>query len=382
MMDQANRPPTEKEQLVASVVIISHNGRSYLNDCLASVLDQDFPREQYEVVVADNASRDGSADFVEQNYPTVRVLRLDHNYGPGVAIHHVLPHLRGRYMAYLNQDAVAHRHWLAELVDVITAHPLAGVIESNMILPEWPEYEGRRREGLVERAYVCDLTPLIVHDFRTVPVTPTTPPIQLLSAYGGGCIFNPQIIEKLGYWFDPDFFAYFDDIDLGLRLNAAGYQVMLAPRSVIYHNTDWQFTWDRRSVRRAFLSTRNMFLVFYKLSYISELIILLPRLFLGKMLKAGQACHSAIGRVAYALAAIPLLLVGFIAALLKIPAYRQRRKLTLSHRKMKSGWLVSRLLNPGWQPDQAIWTGCAGDTEDDRSVPNLSAGVEGEGAES
>jgi len=342
-------------QPLVSVVVVSYNGLDLLPACLDSVLDQDFPRGQYEVLVMDNASQDGSAEFVEANYPGVRLMRLDRNNGPCEAIHRALVHMRGQFLAYINQDAVAHRRWLAELVEVITAHPRAGLVESNMILPQWPEYDVRQRDELVERAYVCDLTPLGVHDFRVVRVTPATPPIPVLSAYGAGCIVNPAVIEKLGYWLDSDFFAYFDDIDLGLRLNAADYQVLLAPRSVVYHHTDWHFKWDRRSLRRAFLSTRNMFLAFYKISYASELVALAPRLMLGKLLKAGQLSGSLLGRAAYALAATPMLLVGLAAALWRMPAYRGRRALTLSVRKKERGWLTEALLNPGWKPDPAIW---------------------------
>jgi len=373
MTDQTIRPKTEEKEFLVSVVIVTYNGRKYLDDCLASVLDQDFPREQYEVVVVDNASRDGSADFVEQNYPTVRVLRFDHNYGPGVAFDHAFPHLRGQFPAYLNQDIVAHRRWLAELVDVITSHPQAGLVESNMILPLWPEYKGLDREGLIERAYVCDVTPFGTHEFHVVPVTPTTPPIPVLAAYCAGCIMNPRIMEKLGYWADPGFFAYADDLDLGLRLNAAGYQVLLAPRSVVYHDTPWP-RWSVRDLRRALWVTRNTILAFYKISYTSEFMILLPRLLLGKLLKAGQHCRSLVGRAAYALVATPLLLAGLTAGLLKMPSYRQLRRLTLSQRKMERGWLTDRVLNPGWQPDPTIWRDRASRAKDSKSVAKLSLG--------
>jgi GT2 family glycosyltransferase len=374
MTNQLTQLTIDEKKFLVSVVVIAYNGRRYLNDCLASIIQQDFPAGQYEVVVVDNASHDGSADFIEQNYPGVRVLRFEHNYGPDEAFNRVLPHLHGKYIAYLNQDAVADRHWLAELVEVITTHPRAGLVESNMILSQWSEYNGRYQEAPIEWAHICDLTPYGVHDFHKVPVTPTTAPIPLLSAYCAGCIFNPQIIDKLGYFLDPEFFAYFDDIDLGLRLNAAGYEVLLAPRSVIYHDTDWYFKWDRRSVRRAFLSTRNMFLVFYKLCYPSEFLILLPRLLLGKILKATQTSRSLLGWIIYAVAALPLLLIGLSAAVLKMPGYYERRRLTMSRRIMQRGWLVHRLLNPGWQPDRTIWAGRPGLAEDHQPVAHPSLG--------
>ncbi len=355
-MVQMPATPIESSQLLVSIVIVSYNGRSYIAACLDSVLDQDLKREQYEVIVADNASQDGTADFVEQNYPQVRVLRLERNYGPGEALQRAREQVRGKLIAYLNQDAVAHRRWLSELYDAITSHPQAGIVESNMILSKWPEYyETRSRDSVVERAFICDLTRYGIQDFRIVPVTPSSPPIPLLSAYGAGCILRPEVLDRLGYWFDPGFFAYFDDIDLGLRLNAAGYQVLLAPRSLVYHDTIWLFEWNWRSIRRAFLSTRNMVLVFYKLAYTSEFIRLLPILLLGKLVRAGQHTDSRVGKLVYALAGLPLLTIGLVAAIWRMPAYRQIRRETLSHRKTPPGWLVESLDKIDWKADQEIW---------------------------
>jgi len=366
--------PMEDTQLLVSVVVISYNGQKYLAHCLDSVLDQDFPREQYEVVLVDNASHDGSADFVEQNYPAVRVLRLDHNYGPAVAMQHALPHLKGKYFAAINQDVVAHRRWLAELVEVIINEPQAGLVESNMILSQWPEYDELQRDAPVQRAYVCDLTPFGTHDFHVVPVTPATPPIPVLAAYCAGCIFNPRVLDKLGYFADPGIFAYADDVDIGLRLNAAGYKVLLAPRSLVYHDTEWHFRWNMRSLRRAFWAARNIILVFYKISYTSEFLRLLPQLLVGKLLKAGQNSPTAVGKIAYALAGTPLLLVSLAAALVKMPAYRELRKVTLSHRIMPPGWLVDRLRSINWQPDPTVWTDSSIMTRVNMSVTDRPVG--------
>jgi GT2 family glycosyltransferase len=342
-------------KLLVSVLIVSYNGRKYIEDCLASVMDQELPRDQYEVVVVDNASSDKTPELIESRFPSVRLIRLDRNYGPNTALRMARPHLKGKYVAYANQDVVAHRRWLPELLDVAMSHPRAGIVESNMILPQWPEYNPELRDVPVQRAYVCDLTPLSIQDFRIVPVTPTTPPIPVLSAYCAACIINPQVLDKLEYWTDEGFFAYFDDIDLGLRLNAAGYEVLVAPRSLVYHDTIWLFQWSWRSVRRAFLSTRNMILVYYKLCYPSEFMRLLPKLFMGKLLRAGQHKPSLLGKVAYALAAMPLLLVSMIAAVLKMPAYHDLRVLTMSRRITPSGWLVDSLRNLDWGADRAVW---------------------------
>jgi GT2 family glycosyltransferase len=356
MNEQPAQTESFKQVLSVSVVIITYNGLRFMQACLDSVLDQDFPREAYEILVLDNASRDGTADFIEQNYPDIRLIRLDQNYGPCDAINRALDYICGTYLAYLNQDIVAHRQWLSELINVIKTHPQAGIVESNMILPQWPEYKGLRRDEMIENAYVCDITSWMTHDFRIIPVTETTPPVPLLAAYGAGCIINPAIVEQIGYLIDPDFFAYADDLDLGLRLNAAGYQVLLAPRSVVFHDTDWHFKWDKRSLRRALWVTRNTILAFYKISYPQEFMLLLPRLLVGKMLKAGQHQSSYLAKTVYALAALPLLIVAMFSALVRLPRYRHLRAETMSRRKMPPGWLTERILKPDWKPNPVVWT--------------------------
>lgn len=361
-----NRPP------FVTVLIVSFNGKKYLKACLDSVLDQDFPRENYEVMVIDNASRDGSADFVEQDYPSIQVVRMDKNYGPNRALTDVGDLLRTQYVAYLNQDVVAHRRWLAELWEVIKRYPQAGVVESNMILPSWPEYQGMKREGLVERAYVCDITVFGTHEFRIMPVTPTTPPVPVLAVYGAGTMSNLAILAQLDHVLDPQFFAYADDLDLGLRLNLIGYQVLLAPRSVVYHDTDWHFKWNMRSIRRSLWVTQNTILAFYKSCYWSEFLYLLPFLLVGKLRKAGQGQRSLALRLFYALMGTPLLLLGFARALIYMPKFREKRRRTLAQRKMPRGWVVSRLSHANWGSEPGIWNPNRGEAHETSPVSGTS----------
>ena len=348
--------PSEERQSSVTVMIVTYNGRKYLKACLDSVLDQDFPLDQYDVMVIDNASRDGSADFVEQNYPTVKVVRMKQNYGPNGALTMVGDLLRTKYVAYLNQDVVVHRRWLIELWEVIKSHPNAGVVESSMILPGWPEFKELRREGLLGRAYVWDTTLFGTHEFRTIPVTPTTPPIPVLAVCGAGTLSNLEILAKLDHILDPDFFAHGEDLDLGLRLNTAGYEVLLAPRSVVYHDTEWLFHWNVHGIQKGLWMTQNTILAFYKSCYWSEFLFLLPRLLLGKLIKAGQNQSNTVGKLFHGLLAMPLMLLGLVMALLRLPQFRNKRRGTLAQRKMPRGWIVQRLLNPSWKPDPAAWT--------------------------
>ncbi len=347
------QPFDETKPPFVTVLIVTYNGRKYLKACLDSVLDQDFPREHYTVMVIDNDSHDGSADFVEQNYPEIQVVRNDQNYGPNRALTDVGSLLRTQYVAYLNQDVLVHRRWLAELWEVIRAHPEAGVVESNMILPNTPEFRELRREGLIERAYVWDTTILGTHEFRTIPVTPTTPPVPVLAVCGAGTMSNLAILAKLDHVLDPDIFAHADDLDLGLRLNAAGYKVLQVPRSVVYHDTDWFFRWDLHSIQKGLWVTKYTILAYYKVCYWSEFMFLLPLILFGKLVKAGQNRKSAAGKVLFGFLALPLVLVGLAMALWQMPRFSGKRERTLAQRKMPRGWIVDCLRNPGWKPETA-----------------------------
>lgn len=349
-------PFDETKPPFVTVLIVSFNGRKYLKACLDSVFDQDFPREHYTVMVIDNASRDGSADFVEQNYPEVRVVRNDQNYGPNRALTDVGNLLRTQYVAYLNQDVIVHRRWLVELWEVIKAHPEAGIVESNMILPDAPEFKELKLDGLIERAYVWDTTLHGTHEFRTMPVTPSTPPVPVLAVCGAGTMSNLAILAKLDHVLDSDIFAHADDLDLGLRLNAAGYKVLVAPRSVVYHDTDWFFHWDLHSIQKGLWVTQYTILAFYKVCYWSEFMYLLPRLLYGKLVKAGQNQKNVAAKVLFGVLAIPLVVAGLARALWQMPRFSAKRERTLAQRKMPRGWIVDRLRNPGWKPETAVLT--------------------------
>ena len=83
--------------LIASVIVLAYNDKQYLQACLSSLIDQDLPADSYEVIYADNASTDGSVEFVEENFPTVRVVQLEHNYGFAEGNNRAAEYAKGKY---------------------------------------------------------------------------------------------------------------------------------------------------------------------------------------------------------------------------------------------------------------------------------------------
>jgi GT2 family glycosyltransferase len=96
--------------VIFSVIIVNWNGKKLLEPCIVSVLSQSIPRSHYEVIVVDNASSDGSAEYVKENYPDVMLIENATNRGFAAGNNDAFSVTRGRYFALLNSDAVADYH--------------------------------------------------------------------------------------------------------------------------------------------------------------------------------------------------------------------------------------------------------------------------------
>jgi GT2 family glycosyltransferase len=340
---------------LVTVLILTHNARPYLDACLESVLDQDFPRDQYEVLVVDNASTDGSADYVAANYPQVGLVRHERNLGVDEGLNRVKPQGRGRYAAYLSQDVVVHRRWLSALVEAMGSDPKARLLTSNIYFSWWPEFEGTDRVGWPEQVYVCDLTGYGVLDYYMLPLTESSRPIPVLAADTAASMIDARLLQELGYLLDEDFFMYGDVIDLCLRINSMGLKVLFVPGSIAYNDSDWELKLNRRTLLKALRSSRNNLLAFLKVSYAGEFVTMLPRLLLGHVHRGGQHGLSRWRNLLYSLAALPVALLGLALAVAHIPRMQPKRRLALEKRTTPRGWLVERLRRPGWQPDPRVW---------------------------
>lgn len=339
-----------------SVLALTYNGRKYVDACLQAVLDQDFPRDQYEVVVMDNASTDGTADYVAAHYPQVRLVRNERNLGTATALNQAVTlHQHSPYLAYLSQDVVVHRHWLGALVEALQSDPQARLAASNIYFKWWPEFRPDDREAWPERVYVCDLTGYGVLDYYVKPFSPELAPIQVLAADTAACMVERRVLDELGDFLNEDFFMHGEVIDLCLRINSMERKVLFVPRSVAYNASDWQIKFNRRTLLKALRAARNNLLAFFNISYAGEFAALLPRLLLGHAHRGGQHGLSPWRNLAYRLAALPVALAGLAVAVAAIPRSQARRRKALQRRIQPRGWLVRRMRDPGWEPDPGVW---------------------------
>jgi GT2 family glycosyltransferase len=329
---------------VASVIVLGYNGTAFLGACLDSVLDQSFPAEDYEVILADNASADGSADFVAQRFPAVRVLRLDRNYGFAEGNNRAARMARGHNLVFLNQDTVAHRDWLAEMVKAMQSRPLVRAGHAAGC----PLYPGHiERERRIERGFISEISRFGTVD--PVEIELSSDPIPTLHLGGGSMIMQAEVVDELGYIFDPTFMAYGEDLDLGLRLNGLGYRVVFVPTAVCYHDREGRAHLSRRTIRRTGLATRNRFLAYFKNMYADEFLLALPALFWGSVAKMGKMVTAPWKRTIFALGLLPFTAYHLLAAVLRLPRYTAERRRILNSRAAwrSRRWLLEELKAKG-----------------------------------
>ncbi|PWT96733.1 MAG: glycosyltransferase family 2 protein [Candidatus Melainabacteria bacterium] len=213
-------------QDLVSIVIPNWNGKKFLAGCLNSLAAQTY--SPLEVIVIDNGSVDGSVAFLKTNYPWVKLIRFDHNTGFSVAVNAGILQASGSLVALLNNDTIVDSDWLAELVRALSEHPEAGSVACKMLAYDDKSIldgagDGYRRGGLPGR---------IGH--REKDLGQFDQPRYVLGACGGAAMYRRQLFDAIGL-FDEDYFAYLEDVDMGLRAQRAGFKCYYVPAAVVYH---------------------------------------------------------------------------------------------------------------------------------------------------
>src|SRR5947209_14718905 len=222
MMPAVGAPPA------VSVVLVNLNGAEHLPDCLDSLRAQDYPAERLEVIVVDNGSTDGSLDMLAERYPWARVLPMGHNTGFAPAVNEGVRAATGECIALLNNDMRADPSWVTALVGGYDpAHDVVCV--AGQIL-SWDGEEIDFVEGTVN---FYGMGNQVAFGRRREEVE-VREGAYLLFACGGSMLVGRDVWFDVG-GFDDGFFAYFEDIDFGWRLNLLGYRVRLAAGAKSYH---------------------------------------------------------------------------------------------------------------------------------------------------
>lgn len=239
---------------LVSVVVICWNNRPYLRRCFDSLLATEYPN--LEILLADNGSSDGSAQFVAEHYPTVRIVAHSRNLGFAEGNNRAIRLCRGQYVVTLNPDTEVHPGWIRALVNVAERDPSAGMLSPKMYIMD----AGRRLNSAggdmllrsgdnLARAFYLD------DDGRFDRIEETFGPSA------GAGFYRRSMLDRIGL-FDRALFTYYEDVDLNIRAQLCGYRCFYVPQSIVYHRQAG--TLDDRHPLKLFLLQRNKWYVVFK----------------------------------------------------------------------------------------------------------------------
>ena len=218
------------ERVKLSVIIVSYNVRTYLDDCLASVRKA-LEGIEGEVFVVDNASTDDTLALLPCKYPEAQFIANKDNVGFASANNQAIRLAKGRYILLLNPDTTVAEHTLREAVKFMDEHPQAGGAgvmmhnEDGSLAPEsrraipTPWVSALKMLGFSNRYYMSDL--------------PWDKPCQIEVISGAFFMLRHSALDKIGL-LDEDFFMYGEDIDLSYRLLKGGFQNWYLPLPIVH----------------------------------------------------------------------------------------------------------------------------------------------------
>jgi len=236
-----------------SVIVVNWNGRHFLNDCLSGLRRQTF--RDFETILVDNGSDDGSVEHVRQHFPEVRLLALDSNQGftgGNIAGYELA---RGNLIVLLNNDTEAHPQWLESIYRGSISYPDAGSFASKMMY-----FDNRKQiENCGFQLGKAGTTLELGRD--EADGSKWMQPRTVFGGCGGAVAYRRSMLEEIGF-FDPDFFMIYEDVDLSFRAQLSGYDCVYLPQAIVYHR--YRSTLGRAPTVQVFYAQRNIEFVYLK----------------------------------------------------------------------------------------------------------------------
>lgn len=210
-----------------SIVIPNYNGRHHLAECFDSLAAQTFEHD-FEVVLVDNGSSDGSVEFAASDYPWVTAIDLGRNTGFPSAVNAGIRHGTSEFVALLNNDTVADPNWLRILIAALDETPSASFAACKMLRYADPATIDAAADGYSMRLGAG------VSIGQGDPATDYSRRAWVFGACAGAAIYRRSMFDDIGL-FDEEFFLVFEDIDIDMRAQVAGHKCLYVPDAVVLH---------------------------------------------------------------------------------------------------------------------------------------------------
>lgn len=269
-----------------TVVIPNYNGIKYLSDCLKTLEEQEEGTPEFSVLVVDNGSTDGSERQLSELWPHVQKIFLPENTGFCHAVNVGIRAAATPYIVLLNNDTKVKSGFIKSLYEAITKDNKIFSVSAQMLMWDRPDliddagdnycvlgWSYARGKGRASSQY--------------------NKPAEIFSACGGAAIYRKSVFEEIGY-FDEEHFAYLEDLDIGYRARIFGYRNYYEPSAQVLHFGSAS-TGSRYNARKTTLASANNVYVIGKNMPVLQLLLNLPFLLLGFLVKFLFFCRKRMG---------------------------------------------------------------------------------------
>jgi GT2 family glycosyltransferase len=216
-----------------AVVILNWNGIKHLREFLPSVLTSVYPN--LDIVVGDNASTDGSVEFIEQDYPSIRLIKNNDNYGFTGGYNRVLEHIEADYYILLNSDVEVSPGWIKPVIDLMESDPLIAAAAPKILAYNQKDHfeHAGAAGGYIDSFGYPFCQGRIFYEIEE-DKTQYQQSKEVFWATGAAMFIKKHCWHDAG-GFDERFFAHMEEIDLCWRLKNMGYKVMYCAESEVFH---------------------------------------------------------------------------------------------------------------------------------------------------
>ena len=246
MIDPLSPSSAIDASVAVSIIVLNYNGRAWLERCLPAAIAE--TASDCELIVVDNGSSDGSLEFLSTFRPVIRVLPLESNVGFAAGNNAGARLARGRYLAFLNNDAAPQPGWLAAVRAALDAHPRAGLAASCIVYLSDPATVDSAGDGMTRFGGAFKRA-------HGRPVSEARDSREVFGACGAACLIRRGLFDDIG-GFDEAYFAVHEDVDLSYRCQLLDYHCIYCPDAVVHHAGS--ATMGRVSARSVFWGQRNL----------------------------------------------------------------------------------------------------------------------------
>lgn len=257
-----------------TVVIPNYNGIKYMKTCLDSLLNQKY--KDFQVIVVDNGSTDGSREFVQTQYPQIQLITFAENEGFCCAVNAGIRASKTPYVILLNNDTESSPEFIQELVKMIEGSQKIFSCASKML-------DFYHRDIIDDAGNYYNALGWAYARGKGKYKDKCNEEKTIFAACAGAAIYRRELFEQVGM-FDEAHFAYLEDVDVGYRARIQGYRNVYAPKAIVYH-VGSATTGSRYNEIKIRYAARNSVYLVYKNMPLAQLVLNVPFLFIGYTIK-------------------------------------------------------------------------------------------------